>query len=205
MTAVSTKPTSKVRSPAQLTLVGTQATNMGYWLANSQIDTPAPIAIAAGPQDHVAEDDREPRRDPVGDDQQEVVVLINPAQPGPGEEEADGPEAEGHDRPPDVQRKLEAEGVERQRPRVDVDGVRRDCPDRDGQQREVGEPGRQGTGERGRRVAVGADDLEDAGDGPGGGADGLQQDAGQEDAKSGPQADGLLARVRLHVAGEIGR
>ena len=103
--AASTNPTSNVRSPTEPTFLGTRP-RYSVWLEKSQIEMPdrhrhraRPVSvlpveeealdfvgILAAAEELVAEHDRKPGSDPVGDDQQEVLVLgSRVAQPGPGE------------------------------------------------------------------------------------------------------------------------
>ena len=96
---------------------------------------------------------------------------------------------------------LDAHGGEGERAGVDVEHVRCDRADRDGQQGEVGERRGQVAGERAGRVAEGG---AHAGDRGRGGAGGLQDRAGQEQPKTGPERDRLPAGVGREVAGVVG-
>ncbi len=180
--------------------MATGPAQFSYFLSNSsrsiscRVQPPAP--------DPVAEHHGQPRRDPVGDDQQEVLVLgARVVQAGEREDEADRAEDQGHDRPAQGQRELDPQSDERHRTGVDVQHVRGDAA------QAIASSVTSASGVLISPVKAPVGLLPSAAvrvdHGRGGRADGLQQHAGHEQAEEGPQATAVLLTVGAHVAGVV--
>jgi hypothetical protein len=101
-------------------------------------------------QEEVRNDNCQPWRDPVGDQQQEVFVLAARRKAGLQQEpdpEPDGAEDEGRDRPPSLNGQVDAQGEERHRSGVDVQDVRGDGSTGDAEQNQDLKPDRKRIGE----------------------------------------------------------